>query len=165
MTTSGTWHLIQWLHYLALSLWIGGITFFSAGVAPVVHRSMASKAVAGEIVGSVLKRLNILELLCCFSVLATSLCSFRFIQSGEKNLWYLIVAILLMGSLTFFYTFHLTPRMESLKEKIPTLDALSSSHAAKIEFDRLHRIYVKLMTFNLALGLIVLYGSIVVLKT
>lgn len=163
MLPSGIWNFILWIHYLALSLWIGGITFISIS-APAIHGSMASKAVAGQIVGRILKRLNSVEIACTLILLTTSLCAYRFVRGKEQWLGYLILVILLMGLLSAFYTFHLTPRLESLKEQIPTLDALSSTHAAKIEFDRLHRIYVKLMTLNLALGLAVLYGSVVILK-
>lgn len=163
MPASGIWHFIQWIHYLALALWIGGITFLSS-IAPIVHNTMASRTVAGEIIGKILKRLNSVEILCCLVLLATSFSSFRFVSGKEQSLWYLIFTIVLMGLLTFFYSFHLTSRLESLKEKIPMLDTLSTNHAAKIEFDRLHRIYVKLMSLNLVLGLGVLYGSVVILK-
>ena len=54
--------------------------------------------------------------------------------------------------------------MESLKEKISTLDALSANNAAKIEFGRLHKIYVRLMSLNLLLGLAVLYLSVIILR-
>lgn len=163
MPANGLWHFILWIHYLALSLWIGGITFISLA-APAIHGSMASKAVAGQIVGRILKRLNPVEITCALVLLTTSLCAFRFVRGKEQWLGCLILVITLMGLLSAFYTFHLTPRLESLKEQIPTLEALSPVHAAKIEFDRLHRIYVKLMTLNLALGLVVLYGSVVILK-
>ena len=164
MPVNGVWHFILWLHYLALSLWIGGITFLCAAAAPAAHTSMASKAVAGEIVGKILHRLNRIELAACLILLGTSFSAFRFIHVYAQGLSFLILLILLMGLLTFFYAFHLTGRMNSLKEKIPTLGALSANHAAKIEFDRLHRIYVRLMSLNLVLGLVVLYGSVVILK-
>ena len=164
MPVSGAWHFILWTHYIALALWIGGITFVSAVAAPATHRSMASKAVAGEIVSRILKRLNGVEFGSCVVLLFTSLASFHFVVGQERLLWNLILAIGFMGLLTSFYTFYLTPRMDSLKEKIPTLDTLSAHHGAKMEFDRLHAIYVKLMSLNLVLGLIVLYGSVVILK-
>lgn len=164
MSPSGIWNFILWLHYLALALWIGGISFLCLVAAPVVHRSMASRAVAGEIVGKILRRLNLIEFGSCLALLGTTFSSFHFVTGRESLLWNLIFSILFMGFLTAFYSFHLTPRMDSIKEKIPTFDALSSHHAAKIEFDRLHRIYVKLMSLNLALGLMVLYSSVVILR-
>lgn len=55
--------------------------------------------------------------------------------------------------------------MRALKEKVPTLDALSTGNPIKLEFDHLHKVYVKLMSFNMVLGLAVLYGSVVVFRT
>lgn len=164
MQPSSVWHLIQWLHYLALSLWIGGITFLSIIAAPSAHRSMASKAIAGEIVSKMLARFNSVEITCALLLLVTSLSSFRFIQERKEWLWIMIVVILLMGIIVLFYAYPLTARMETLKEKIPTLDVLSASNAAKMEFDRLHHLYVRLMSLNLVLGLAILYGSVILLK-
>ena len=164
MPASGIWNLILWIHYTALALWIGGISFLCLVAAPVVHHSMASKAVAGEIVGKILKRLNVIELGSCFVLISTTLTSFHFISGREKLLWDLMLGVIFMGILTVFYAYHPTPRMDSMKEKIPAFDSLSANHAAKIEFNRLHRIYVKLMSLNLVLGLMVLYGSVVALK-
>jgi uncharacterized membrane protein len=164
MSTSGVWYFTQWFHYLALSLWIGGITFLSAVAAPAAHRSIASRAVAGQIVGTILKRLNILEILCFLILVTTSFFSFRFIREKQNCLWYLILVILVMGILTLFYSFYLTPKLEAVKASVPTFDSLSPDHAAKIEFNRLHKLYVQLMSLNLVLGLAVLYGSVVVLK-
>ena len=164
MSESGLWNLIQWLHYLGLVMWVGGITFFAGIVAPSVHHSMVSKPLAGELVGKILKRLNLMEVACFVLLLVTSASSLHFVHTSETWLGYLILLVLMMGLVTCFYTFYLTPRMDFLKESFPTLDAVSSHHATKIEFDHLHRIYVKLMSLNLVLGLILLYGSLVVLK-
>ncbi len=163
MLAAGLWYFIQWLHYLALALWIGGIAFISVA-APAAHGSMASKAVAGEIVGKILKRLNTIEFFCFFILAMTLLLSFRFVRQHQERLGVLLVILLVMGLLASFYAFYLTPRMQSLKEQIPTLDALSTNNTVKAEFDRLHTIYVRLMSLNLVLGLSLLYGSVVVLK-
>ncbi len=149
---------------MALALWIGGITLLCVAVAPAVHHSMASKPVAGEIVGKILDRLNRIEIGCWLTLLATGFSSFHFVSSKVSELSMLVLVIFTMGLLTLFYAFHLPSRMAALREKTPTLDTLSANHAAKIEFNRLHRIYVRLMSLNLVLGLGVLYGSVVILK-
>ncbi len=164
MSTDGVWYFIQWFHYLALSLWIGSITFFSAVAAPSIHRSMTSRALAGELVGTMLRRLNVIEIGCCLFLLATSFLSLRFLRERQSWVWYLILVILLMGLLTSFYTFHLTPKMEAVKEKVPGFDTLAKDHPAKVEFNRLHRLYVQLMSLNLVIGLGVLYFSVVIFK-
>lgn len=164
MSRLGVWYFILWIHYLALTLWIGGITIFSGIVAPAIHRSMASRAVAGEIVAKILKRFNMLEVFCFLLLIATLFSASIFISGDIRFLWYLIFTVLTMGIFTAYYSFHLRPQMENLREKIPTLDALSETNSVKTEFDRLHRIYVKLMSINLVLGMVVLYGSVVFLK-
>ena len=164
MSTNGLWYFIQWFHYLALSLWIGGITFLSAVAAPAAHSSIASRAVAGQIVGKILKRLNRVEIICCLILLATSFLSFRFVRERQHWLCYLILIIVLMGILTLYYAFYLTPRLEAIKANVPTFDSLAPGHASKVEFNRLHKLYVQLMSLNLVLGLGTLYASVVILK-
>lgn len=164
MPTSGVWNLILWIHYLALVLWIGGIIFFAAVTAPVIHHSMISKAIIGDIVSKILKRLNAVELTACLTLLATTFSAFHFSRGHDQPLSYLILAEFTMGLITLFYSYVLAPRMESLREKVPTLDTLSANNAVRIEYERLHKIYVRLMSFNLALGMILLYVSVVLLK-
>ncbi|MBI3306977.1 MAG: DUF4149 domain-containing protein [Candidatus Omnitrophica bacterium] len=164
MPTSGVWHLILWIHYLALAFWIGGITFFAAAVAPVIHRSMIAKALVGDVISKTLKRLNIIELTACLTLLATTISASHFSRGHDRYLNSLILLEITMGLTTLFYTYLLAPRMEALRDKIPTLDMLSSNQAVKIEYDRLHKIYVRLMSLNLALGMILLYASVAILK-
>ncbi len=159
------WDVIQWFHFLSLSLWIGGITFLSAIVAPSVHHSVVSRAVAGEIVGHVLRRLNKLEIFCFLILIATSFLSFRFIQAQNKtSLWIVIAVILGMGTVTSVYSFRIAPLMATIKENVPTLDTLSEDNPSKMQFKRLHRLYVLMMSGNLILGLCVLYASIRILR-
>jgi len=164
MSTNLIWPILQWFHYLALSLWIGGIAFLCAVAAPAAHHSIASRAVAGQIVARILKRLNVIEIACCLILIVTTFSSLRLIHQKHHWLWILIAVILMMGCLTTFYTFYLTPKLEAIKAEVPTLDSLSVDHPSKLEFHRTHKLYVRLMGLNLILGLFVLYGSVVVLK-
>jgi len=164
MSTSGLWHLIKWIHFLALALWIGGIVFLAVIAAPAIHGSMASKAMAGEIVGRILRRLNAVELAAWLVLILTLLAAHQFIPGRSRMLSYLLLGVFLMGLVTAFYAFSLTPKMRALKEKVPALEMLGPDHTVKQEFDRLHHLYVKLMSLNLVLGMGVLYGSVVIFK-
>src|SRR5437016_4332836 len=114
MPASCVWNFILWIHYLALSLWIGGITFLSAIAAPSAHRSMASRAIAGEIVGSMLKRFNWVEMVCCLILITTCASAFRFVAEHKQRLWILIAILVLMGLSTYFYAFSVTPQMDAI---------------------------------------------------
>ncbi len=158
MSAAAVWHLILWVHFLALSLWAGGIFFTSAIGAPAVHKSMASKALAGQIVGRMLKRLNSVELFCCFMLLITSFSAYRFVPEQKDALWKLLAGFILMGLITIYYTFRITPQIEALKERVPALEV---GTPAKAEFDRLHKRYVALIAVNGGLALALLYQSVV----
>lgn len=157
------WDWIRWVHYLALALWIGGIFFLSAAVAPSVHSSMAAKAVAGQIVAKTLKRLNTLEIMCSLLLIATLILSRRFVAASVP-LNVLLGLVLLMGILACFYAFILTPKMERLR-LTPGFETQTDDQDMKREFRSLHRLYTRLMAFNLVLGVVVLYGSIVLLSS
>ena len=163
MNSSGIWYFILWMHYLALALWIGGMVVVSAVVAPSVHGSMVSKALAGEIIGKVLSRLNSIELLCASILIGTLTSSIHFISTG-LSVSYLLLTVGTMGLITLFYAFHLTPKMKTLREGTLNFYDLSPEHAVKKEFRRLHKLYVNLMSLNLVLGLAVLYASLRVIQ-
>lgn len=157
------WDWIRWVHYLALSLWIGGIFFFAAAVVPSVHGSMAAKAVAGQIVAQTLKRLNTLEMMCGLLVIATLVLARHFVEAAMP-LNALLAVVLVMVGLTFFYTFALTPKMERLR-LTSGFESQTEDQDMRQEFRSLHRLYTRLMAFNLVLGAVVLYGSIVLLSS
>ena len=159
MPAEQVWHFIRYFHYLALSVWIGGIISTVAVSVPAIRGSMASKPVAGQIIGRLLKRLNMIELMCFLFLLATAFSSLRFVHEQAK-VWRLTTAIAAMGGLAFIYAYPLARCLDILKEKIPTLETLPRGHAERIGFDRLYSIQAALMTANLLLGLAVLYGSI-----
>ena len=163
MSAEGVWHFLQWLHYLALSLWTGGIVFLAGVTAPVAHRSMASRAVAGEIVSKSLRVLNRIEMVCCMVLIGTTFSSFRFVQMNREWLVALAMAFAFMGTVTCFYSFYLAPRMESMKEN-PAAHSLPEGSAVKTEFDKMHKIYVRLMSLNLVMGLGALYASVVIFQ-
>ena len=125
---------------------------------------MASKSVAGEIVGKMLKKFNSVELTSCLILIVTSFSALRFIQLRKEWCWALLAVILLMGCITSFYAFYLSPQLNAIKEQTPLVSTLSEGHSAKVRFERLHRLFVRLMGLNLVLALGVLYGSVVLFK-
>ena len=127
---------------------------------------MVSRPVAGEIVGVMLRRFNRVELTCCLLMLVTSFSSRRFLQfqDGWTSVLILVFIIVCMGVMAIYYAYYLDPRMHQIRMNIPTLDSLSDKNPARMEFNRLHKLYVRLISLNLVLGLAVLYGSVVIFK-
>lgn len=117
---------------------------------------------AGEIVGKVLAKLNRIEIV-CFSVLLGTLSSALHFAGYNRETLGLFGAVAVMGVLTFFYAFQLTPKMRELREGTPGFYDLNPEHPVKKEFGKLHRFYVRLMSMNFLLGLGVFYVSLSVL--
>jgi uncharacterized membrane protein len=159
MSPQSAWHLVLWVHFLAIALWTGGIFSVASVAAPAVNRSMASKALAVQILSHMLRRLNFLEFMCFFLLIVTTCSGYRFIPEHTQAVWKILFCILVMGAISVYYTFVLTPKLEILKERIP---ALAQDMPARAEFDRLYRIYVGCLALNEALGLVLLYQSVVI---
>ena len=162
MTAENVWDILRWIHFLALSLWLGGIVFLVLIAVSAVHRSMVSRALAGEIVSGMLKRLNYLEIFACLVLLVTSVSSAHFLVGDDRAVLCLTGLVLAMGAVTAVYAFYLTPRMESLKSDQPGFEALEDGHEVRIRFKKLHQYYVQLMGLNMFLGLVTLYVSVAV---
>ncbi len=163
MPASGVWSFIEWVHYLFLSLWIGGIVTACVIATPVVHRSMISKPLAGEIVREIFRSLNQLELMSFFFLVITTFASMRF-AGNEAKVWLLLLTIVTMGLLCSFYAFYLSARLSAVREDTAGFESLPAEHPSKKRFGRLHRLYVRLMSLNLILGMTALYGSVVIFK-
>lgn len=161
MSASGVWNFLQTLHYLSISLWVGGIVFLSAVAAPSIHGSVISRALAGQVVRRMLERFNMIEFGACFFLIATSLSALRYV-SFKRGCVGLALAAILMGLVTSYYALSLGPRMERLKASAPVFETLPETDPARVEFKALHHLYVRLMGLNLVLGLGLLYGSVVI---
>lgn len=158
MTAQDAWHLVLCVHFLALSFWTGGIFFMAAIGAPSAYRSMASHAVASQIVGGMLKRLNGIEFMCCFLLLITSFSAFRFVPGAENSIWKLIIGVLLMGGFSLYHALVLMPKLDAAQERIP---AMAQDMPGRARFDTLYKRYVGLMAVNGALGIVLIYQSVV----
>ena len=145
----------RFMMILTLSVWIGGIVFFSFVVAPAVFSSLPGQ-VAGQIVARSLRALHITGLTCGIIFLAST---FLFQLRRMKALR---AAILLMILFTGFSQFVVTPQMEKIREAVGgSIQALPHQDAGRAAFDRLHQISVILE----CLVLLAAIGAVGILAT
>jgi hypothetical protein len=153
--------ILRYIILLVLVVWLGGIIFFGAVMAPVLFRSLPSN-VAGNVVGPSLKTLHWIGmvtgalLLLAFVALSASL---------RKTAFTILVPvlILLMLLLTVVSQFYVIPQMETIRAQIagytyvtPSPDWEKRAAEARHEFDSLHRWSTRIEGAVLMLGLIVL---------
>jgi uncharacterized membrane protein len=138
----------QFFILLSLIVWLGGIIFFSAVVAPSVFGVLTpvegGRHLAGEIVNRSLGALHWMGLVCGVVFLVTS----TIVDKGFRLKQQLVVAMML---LTAALQFAITPRLAAVRAEAPQLEL--ASPAQRADFDRLHRLSTMTEGAVLLLGL------------
>ena len=141
--------VLRYLMLLSLVIWLGGIIFFSIGVAPVVFAVLPTRALAGAVVN---RSLGILHLGGLFSGIVFLLCSL--LAWGRFRLPQLLIVLML--TLTSLSQFAVIPKMESLRRAMGTIDSVATTDVRRIEFNHLHEWSTRMEGGVLLLGLLVL---------
>jgi hypothetical protein len=160
--------LVRSLILLGLVVWIGGLLFFGAVVAPVAFGSVRPMLpdpavglhIAGTMVRISLLRLHDIGLVC--GVILLLLCIVeRAARMTRRSIAPQLVLLAAMLGLTAFSQFSVIPRMESLRMQAgAAMDDPAATNTAKVDFDRLHGLSTRLegVVLLCGLGLIVLYA-------
>jgi len=160
--------LVRSLILFGLVVWVGGIIFFAAVVAPVafgwvmpmVGDPARGLQIAGTMVRISIVRLHDIGLVC--GIILLLLC---IIEKTARLTWRSIapqlVLLAAMLALTGYSQFSVIPRMDALRIQAgPAMDNPSMTVPAKVDFNRLHNLSTRLEGIVLlcGLGLIVLYA-------
>ena len=160
--------LVRSLILLCLVVWVGGLLFFGAVVAPVAFGSVMPMLgdpaiglhVAGTMVRISLLRLHDIGLIC--GVILLLLCIVeRVAWMTRRSIGPQLLLLAAMLALTAYSQFSVIPRMETLRIQAgPAMDNPGATNTAKVDFNRLHTLSTRLEEVVLlcGLGLIVLYA-------
>ncbi len=105
-------------------------------------------------VGIALGRLHHLGVIAGLLYLVATLCLAR---SPKVFLQPAVVAVIAMLAFTIISQHHVAPRMAQLRTEMVSVDATPPSNPLRAEFDRLHKVSVRLEGSVLLLGLIALF--------
>jgi hypothetical protein len=143
------------LENLGAGVWIGALATFGFAVAAPVFRGLPSVTLAGTLTAQVLHRINLMETICAsFMVLAAVVFLAQRNQRTPLRIGKTVV-MALMVALFAYYGTTLMNRMEHLRTvEIQNFDKFEeSTRAARDEFDQLHKLYTRLASANVWLGL------------
>ncbi len=160
--------LVRSLILLGLVVWVGGLLFFGAVVAPVAFGSVmpmfpdpaTGLHVAGTMVRESLMRLHDIGLVCGVILLLLVVIE-RTARTTRRSIAPQLVLLAAMLGLTAYSQFSVIPRMDSLRIQAgAAMDNPSARDPAKVDFKRLHGLSTRLdgIVFLCGLGLIVLYA-------
>jgi uncharacterized membrane protein len=134
------------LFWLALIVWLGAVVFFSFVVAPAVFRALSRES-AGLVVGALFPRYYTLGELAGAIGLGAAVILWR---AAASPAWAVVSCMLvLMLGATLYAGCVVEPRARVLR---PTLYQAGAEPGAREEFERLHRLAVRLNAAVLVLG-------------
>jgi hypothetical protein len=153
---------------LALVVWVGGLLFFGAVVAPVAFEwlmpmfpdAATGLQVAGTMVRESLTHLHDIGLFCGAILLLLYVVE-RITGTTRRSIAPPILLTSVMMALTAYSQFSVIPRMETLRLKVGAAMAdLGSTNPARLDFNRLHKLSTSLEGIVLLCGivLIILYA-------
>lgn len=175
---------IQFIHLMALSIWVGGIVGIGLIVAPTLFRRIKSRKAAGELMGEILRKFDIVSLFCIAALIITGI--IKYWTWENLTPWNLTryAAILVMSGGGLYSALVVSPKLRgwmayqsspkvaavSREAALRSSMALASSDSAVIQaveeietgktpgpdFNRLHHLSVRLMTINLICGVVAL---------
>ena len=146
---------LRFLMLLALVIWLGGILFFGAVLAPTLFSTLPKREMAGAVVTKSLAALHWIGIVSGIVFLLCALVAPHFggTALGWRN--WLVVAML---ALTLVSQFGVSRRMVALRKDMVEIDSIAPDDPRRIEFNKLHRYSTALEQGVLILGLVVLWG-------
>jgi hypothetical protein len=150
--------ILRYLMLLAMVVWLGGIIFFGAVMAPVLFSVLPNTELAGNVVAPSLKILHAIGLTAGLIFLANFFLTPRHVPTNRFTRL-VPIFVLLMLALTAISQFYVIPKMDKLRPQLAgnTYITPSDREAARQEFDGLHHWSTRIESVVLVLGLVALF--------
>lgn len=142
---------------LALVIWIGGIIYFAAVVAPTVFSVLPSRHLAGMVVNRSLATLHWMGIVCGGVFLILSLMESYSSGAGWQATALRNLFVFGMIVTTLISQLVVAAKMEMLRAQMGEIDAVAVSDPRRIAFNRLHQWSTSLEIVVLLLGLATLW--------
>jgi Domain of unknown function (DUF4149) len=145
--------LLPTIEFVAVSLWLGSDVFLSFAVAPGAFH-LLSRDQAGALVGYALWRLHFFGVICGIVFLLARLTRTRTFASFLAPV---VLCVVLMIALTVASQHVVSPKMATLRAQMGSIQATPSDNPLLAEFNRWHRVSVRLEGGVLLAGLAAIY--------
>jgi uncharacterized membrane protein len=150
-------NFLKFVMLLALVVWVGGIIFFAAVVAPAVFTVLPTRHLAGQVVSRSLNALHWMGLCSGLLYLGASMWYSRMESGFTHPFATRNVLVMLMIALTLISVFVLSSKMMTLRANIGVIDDVPQNDPRRTQFNALHRWSTRLEIGVLAMGIAVLY--------
>lgn len=148
---------LRFIMLLSLVVWIGGVIFFGAVLAPTVFSVLPTRHLAGQVVSRSLTILHWMGIISGLAFLVTSMTYSRLNVGFAHPFETRHVLVMVMIVLTLISMYAVMSKMEALRADMGIIDDVPQNDPRRVEFDALHRWSTRLEVGVLAMGIAVLY--------
>jgi hypothetical protein len=149
--------ILRYLMWLSLIVWLGGVIFFAAVLAPTVFSVLPTRHLAGNVVNRSLHVLHWMGIVSGLVFLASSMIYSRYTGGSAHLFAARHILLFLMLLLTSVSQFGISPKMARLRSSMGDIDSVPESDPQRIRFNSLHVWSTRLEGGVLLMGLAVVY--------
>jgi len=154
---------LRYLYVLALVVWLGGMVLLGALVAPTTFEVLqasepvAGRALAGDLFGAILSRFHYVAY-AAGAILLVTLAVMAVLGPRPASYAIRSAIIVVMLGVAIYSGFVVLSRVDAIQREVGRLPSLlPAGDARRNEFDALHLLSTRLMLFNMAGALVLLY--------
>lgn len=154
--------VLRFIYLLSITLWIGGMAFFSFLAAPSIFHILPRED-AGKVVADIFPKYYWQGIICGAIALATS------VVLGMRERWNILliartitIVVMLVGVL--YSVAILQPKIQAVKAQVTSFESLSPTDPLRLEFGRLHGRSFSVNAAVLLLGVVVVFITAFTMK-
>ena len=153
--------LVAFIEALLLTAWLGAMIFFSFAVAPAVFAVLPTRELAGQVVNSLIGKLELIGLICGPLLLLLQRFAWPKRESEAKARVLRAILLAVMTLLAAASRFWVSAKLRGLRAQIGGLiDDIPVTDPQRVEFNALHGASVSLMGATMLAGLVVVFLTI-----
>jgi hypothetical protein len=152
--------VLAFIETLLITIPLGSMLFFSFAVAPSAFSVLPSRHLAGQLVTSVISKLEWLIMIAGLLLISVTAFTWR-LWSGRVGKAVRVTLVAAMVAMAAASRYLITPRMVSLRSAMGRIiDDVPANDPLRVEFNGLHQVSVGLMGLAMLSGLIVLFLTV-----
>jgi len=144
---------LRFLMLFSLVVWVGGILFFGAVLAPTLFSTLPTRNLAGAVVTRSLTALHGMGTIAGVVFLVSSLLHSYLVQGALHAFSARNVLIVLMLLITLLSQFGISSKMAALRAEMGEIDTVEAGDPRRLEFNELHQMSTRAEMIVLALGI------------
>lgn len=154
---------IRYVALTALVVWLGGMVILGLLVAPSTFGVLQAsdpangRVLAGAVFGTILRRFHYVAY-ACGAILFLALFVMKFVGPPPQAFVVRAALVFVMLLVALYSGVPVTRELERIQAQVSgPVSRLPATDERRVRFDQLHRRSTMLMTFNMGLGLVLLY--------